>query len=393
MSSSSFNGPVVGIVGGGQLGRMLALAGAPLGVECRVLEPAENPPAAIAANCLKAPFEDAGLALGWANQVDVVTYEFENIPTATLEAIAATIPVRPSPTSLQVSCDRLREKQLFATLGIPTTCWVIISCRKDLDQAVEKIGYPLVIKTRRFGYDGKGQFVARKPKDLELAWNSLGPGAVTVGLLVEGLVPFHSEVSQISVRGLDGKICHYPLTRNVHHQGILRMSSPLEVLCLSTPRGKNECTLELVSSARKATAAILENLGHVGVLAVEFFERDGQLIANEIAPRVHNSGHWTQDGAGTSQFENHLRAILGWPLGETHALQRSCMVNLVGEIPKIEDILAIEGTHLHLYGKEIRPGRKVGHINIRRPDFARLVESMRLVAGLLSVEAATHLID
>jgi 5-(carboxyamino)imidazole ribonucleotide synthase len=377
MKASQSGGEVVGIVGGGQLGRMLALAGAPLGVECRVLEPGETPPAAIAAECLKASFEDANRAISWANQVDTVTYEFENIPTDTLEAIAATVPVRPSPESLRVSCDRVLEKQLFEKLGIRTTRWKAIGSRQELDQAVKSLGLPLVLKTRKFGYDGKGQAVVRSDADLERAWVALGPAALTVGLLAEELVPFTSEVSQVSVRGLDGASRHYPLTRNVHREGILRFSAP--ILDKSLSGG-------LVEQARQWAGLILESLGHVGVLTVEFFENAGDLIANEIAPRVHNSGHWTQDGAETCQFENHLRAVLGWPLGSTACNGYACMVNLVGRIPPVQDVLAVEGAHLHLYGKEVRPGRKVGHINLRCDLAKDLRAGIRKLADLIPGE-------
>ena len=375
MKASQSRGEVVGIVGGGQLGRMLALAGLPLSIECRVLEPGDNPPAAVAAECLKAPFEDATRAIAWANQVDAVTYEFENIPTETLEAIAATVPVRPSPQSLRVSCDRMLEKQLFGKLGIDTTRWQSVSNWQELQRAADYLGFPLVIKTRRFGYDGKGQAIARNHAELESAWLLLGGAASKVGLLVEEMIPFTSEVSQISVRGLSGEIRHYPLTRNVHREGILRFSAPV--------LGEVESVGE---QARQSTTMLLEDMGHVGVLAVEFFENQGQLIANEIAPRVHNSGHWTQDGADICQFENHLRAVVGWPLGATRPVGHACMINLVGYIPPVGEILAIEGAHLHLYGKEVRAGRKVGHVNLRCKGTAELEKAIRQVATHLPGE-------
>lgn len=377
MTAIRTDGCVIGIVGGGQLGRMLALAGAPLGLECRVLEPADNPPAAIAAKCLQAPFEDARKAIAWASGVDLVTYEFENIPADTLEAIAGAVPVRPSPESLRVSCDRVLEKQLFGDLGIPTTRWRAVATREELIQASKTLGLPMVLKTRRFGYDGKGQAVVRTENDLEKAWAILESAASTVGLLAEELVPFTSEVSQVSVRGHGGEVRHYPLTRNVHREGILRFSAPL---------GADTTSQNLWQEAQKAASLILERLNHVGVLTVEFFENQGRLIANEIAPRVHNSGHWTQDGAETCQFENHLRAVLGWPLGGTGCLGFSCMVNLVGFIPPVSDILAVEGAHLHLYGKEVRSGRKVGHINLRTDSPGYFREGIQRLASLVPGE-------
>lgn len=372
---------VVGIVGGGQLGRMLALAAAPLGVNCRALEPADCPPASIAAKCLQAPFDDARMAMEWASELDVVTYEFENIPAETLDAIAGAVPVRPSPESLRVSCDRVLEKQLFGSLGIPTTRWMAVSSREDLARAMHTIGLPFVLKTRRFGYDGKGQAVVRTENGIEKAWAGLGDAASKVGLLAEELVPFTSEVSQVSVRGLCGEIRHYPLTRNVHREGILRFSAPM---------GGSSASPNLVEWAQKAASQILGRLNHVGVLAVEFFEHSGRLIANEIAPRVHNSGHWTQNGAETCQFENHLRAVLGWPLGSTGILGFSCMVNLVGSVPPVAGILAVEGAHLHLYGKEPRTGRKVGHINLRTRCPEKFREGIRNLAALVPGEDVNH---
>ena len=384
MTADRSTGCVVGIVGGGQLGRMLALAGAPLGIECRVLEPAENPPAAVAAKWLQAPFEDARRSMEWASAVDVVTYEFENIPAETLEAIAGAVPVFPPPESLRVSCDRVLEKQLFGDLGIPTTRWLAVATRQEMAQAVKTLGLPLVLKTRRFGYDGKGQAVVRTENDLEKAWGVLGAAASTVGLLAEELISFTSEVSQVSVRGQGGEVRHYPLTRNVHREGILRFSAP---------QGSETKNPTIGEEAREAASLILDRLKHVGVLAVEFFENNGRLIANEIAPRVHNSGHWTQNGAETCQFENHLRAVLGLPLGGTGRLGYSCMVNLVGAVPPIRKILAVEGAHLHLYGKEARSGRKVGHVNLRTDSPSHFREGIQRLAGLVPDENVNDWLD
>lgn len=380
MTCKQQGGATLGIVGGGQLGRMLALAGAPLGVHSRVLEPGENPPAAIVADCLQAEFDEADKATQWARDVDCVTYEFENIPAETLEAIASVVPVRPAPASLRVSCDRVLEKELFGALGITTTRWRAVANYQDLEKAVLELGLPLVLKTRRFGYDGKGQAIARDPSSLENAWTSLGEAAGAVGLLAEEMIPFTGEVSQVSVRGRDGDIRHYPLTRNVHRDGILRFSAPII-------GGAHQ---HLVNQARAAMELLMNRLDHVGVLTIEFFVHKGGLIANEIAPRVHNSGHWTQNGSVTCQFENHVRAVLGWPLGDTALLGYPCMVNLVGFLPPVSQVLAVAGAHAHFYGKDVKPGRKVGHINLCLPGEEQMIRALQTVAKLIPNESSQN---
>jgi 5-(carboxyamino)imidazole ribonucleotide synthase len=343
----------VGILGGGQLGRMLALAGLPLGVACRVLDPAADAPAAAAAEHVRAGFEDAA-ALGRLGEgVDVVTFEFENVPVAAARAAAGDRPLRPGALALEVAQDRLREKQLFEELAIAAAPSLPVGSPADLAAAVKSLGLPAVLKTRRLGYDGKGQRVLRGEEDVASAWEVLGGGE----LLLERHVAFSRELSILAVRGVDGETRAYPLVENRHRDGILRESL--------APAPASDA---LQGEAERLAVRLLDRLGYVGVLALELFEVNGALLANEIAPRVHNSGHWTIEGAATSQFENHLRAVLGLPLGGTDARGNWAMVNLVGTAPPVADVLAIPDAHLHLYGKSPRPGRKLGHVTAPRRD-------------------------
>jgi 5-(carboxyamino)imidazole ribonucleotide synthase len=278
----------------------------------------------------------------------VVTFDWENIPVESLEGLPGKARIAPPLRALAVAQDRLSEKRSFELLGIPTTRYAVVDSRASLEQAVEVIGLPGVLKTRRMGYDGKGQFVLRKPADLDPAWEALGKAP----LLYENLVPFDAEVSLIAVRGLDGAVVFYPLNLNVHREGILRLTR--------APYGNAALTRQAQRAARK----LLEHFNYVGVLTIEFFVRKGRLVANEMAPRVHNSGHWTIEGADTSQFENHVRAIAGLPLGSTRARGHSAMINLVGELPAREPLLREAGVHWHDYGKSARPGRKLGHLTV-----------------------------
>jgi 5-(carboxyamino)imidazole ribonucleotide synthase len=319
----------VGVIGGGQLGRMLALAGIPLGLSFRFLDPAADAPAGEVGELLVGAYDDPELLDRLADGADAVTYEFENVPVEAARRVGAI----PGAAALEASQDRLVEKQLFRRLGIPTV-------RIDDEVAV----FPALLKTRRLGYDGKGQ---------RLVETREGPGPHHV---LEERVSFDRELSLLAVRGGDGDTRFWPLVENVHEDGILRSSrAPAE----DAPQAEAE------EHARR----LLDELGYVGVLALELFDVGGTLLANEFAPRVHNTGHWTIEGAATSQFENHLRAILGLPLGSTES-RPSLLVNLIGSVPRTEDVLAIPGAHLHLYGKEPRPGRKLGHITLVEPTRA-----------------------
>jgi 5-(carboxyamino)imidazole ribonucleotide synthase len=320
---------LVACIGGGQLGRMLGLAGLPLGLSFRFLDPSPQACAREVGELVVGAFDDddalARLALG----ADVVTYEFENVP---VEA-AARVGAVPAVAALEQGQDRLREKELFRSLGIPTARF----------GSLEETGLPALVKTRRLGYDGKGQ------RRVEIA------GALGEDELAEELVRFDRELSIVGVRGRDGDTKFWPVGENVHRDGILRLT---RAPARDAPQRE----------AEGLCSALMDELGYVGVLAVELFEVDGRLLANEFAPRVHNTGHWTIDGAETSQFENHLRAILGLPLGATGALAPCVMVNLVGSLPAADGLLSLPRAHLHLYGKEPREGRKIGHVTLVAPD-------------------------
>jgi 5-(carboxyamino)imidazole ribonucleotide synthase len=333
---------------------MLALAGIPLGFRFRFLEPAPGCPACDLGEVIRAKYDDPEALIAFGKDLRVVTYEFENVPAAALRTLESVVPVLPPPVALAVGQDRLREKEVFAKLGIPTPAFKAVNDRSGLDEAVEALGLPAVLKTRQLGYDGKGQCVLREPADVASAWELMGG----VPVLLEAFVKFRRELSVVSVRGARGEIVHYPLGENVHEDGILRTTR-------APAAGVSD---RMKKDAEAIVTALLEELGHVGVLAVELFDTDLGFLANEIAPRVHNSGHWTQDGAVTSQFENHIRAITGLPLGSPEARGWSVMVNLIGEVPDPARIVGLPGTHLHLYGKEPRPGRKVGHVNLVAPS-------------------------
>lgn len=356
----------VGIVGGGQLARMLALAGYPLGLRFQVLDPAPDAGAGHVATLVHGAYHDAGRLAELAAWADVVTFDFENVPAAALRALAAQVAVYPPPEALALAQDRLSEKTLFQTLGIPTPQFATVDSRADLQRAVQALGLPAVLKTRRLGYDGKGQRLLRNAQSVEAAWDDLG----NAPLLVESFVPFDFEVSLLAVRGRDGSSAHYPLVENQHRDGILRLS---RVPCTQP---------QLEPSAWEYAQRLLQRLDYVGVLAIEFFVVQGQLIANEMAPRVHNSGHWTLEGAVTSQFENHLRAILGLPLGVTAATGYAAMVNAIGDLPNIASVLAIPHAHYHAYGKEPRLGRKVGHVTLCSDNPATLQASLHTLLTL-----------
>ncbi|MDH3481545.1 MAG: 5-(carboxyamino)imidazole ribonucleotide synthase [Gammaproteobacteria bacterium] len=336
----------IGIIGAGQLGQMLGFAARDLKVECLFLDPSISPPARVCGDVIQRPFDDARALAELAKYCDVITYEFENVPVSALQRIEGTVPIYPPVAALRHAQDRLDEKRLFERLGIPLPAFRAVDAREDIAAAAEVLGLPMVIKTRRLGYDGKGQFVIRKAGDIDEAWGSLGAQA----LIAEQWVPFAYEVSSIGVRNVDGEVRLYALSHNVHKDGILRSSrSPLDAP-------------EFAERAAQYVRRLLEHLDYVGVLALELFVKGAELLANEFAPRVHNSGHWTIEGAATSQFENHLRAVLNLPLGSTANRGHAGMINLIGEIPSAAR--AIDGGHLHDYGKTPRAGRKLGHITV-----------------------------
>ncbi len=366
----------VGILGGGQLARMLALAGAPLGLRFLVLDSVADACAGQFAPLLLADYRDAPALADFAARVDVATFDFENVPAESARWLAERIPVFPNPRALSVAQDRLAEKTLFRELGIPVPEFAAIGSRAQLDAALAAIGMPCILKTRRLGYDGKGQFRLKSPADADAAWAALGPQADTVGLILEGFVAFQRELSVVAVRGRDGELRTWPLTENWHDAGILAASlAPAAVDAV--------LQAQAVAAARK----VAEALDYVGVFALELFLKDGVLVANEMAPRVHNSGHWTIEGAQTSQFQNHLRAVLGLPLGDTAAIGRSCMLNWIGELPPAAPVLAEAGGHWHDYGKSSRPGRKVGHATLRADDDAALAAALQRVGAALGREA------
>jgi 5-(carboxyamino)imidazole ribonucleotide synthase len=400
----------VGVLGGGQLGRMLGLAGIPLGLRFRFLDPGgDGAPAAAVGRVVEGDYADPEAVDRFAHGLDVVTWEFENVPVETARRLAERVPVFPPPEALEAAQDRWVEKETFRALGIPVAPTRPVSTRGELDAAVVELGLPAVLKTRRFGYDGKGQVVIRSAAGIDEAWEALGGRP----LVLEAFVDFSRELSLVVARSVSGETRAWPLSENVHRRGILRTSR-----------------VPAASAARQAEAeahgvALLDHLGYVGVLAVEFFETGAGLVANEMAPRVHNSGHWSQDGALTSQFENHVRAILDLPLGPTGlrggvgggasggdssgggssgggisgggisggGTGAAAMVNFIGGVPPRAAALGTAGEQaesgvvraLHLYDKAPRPGRKVGHLNLWGADpeavDRALAEALALAEG------------
>ena len=336
----------IGIIGAGQLGQMLGFAARKLGHECYFLDPSEAPPAAKAGPVVQAPFDDRVALSVLAEKCDVLTYEFENVPVTALADIGTNTPIYPPLDALRRAQDRLTEKQLFEELGIPLPKYHAVNSADDLATAAGFIGLPLVVKTRRLGYDGKGQFVLRDIEQVDVAWAELGGS----DLVAEQWVDFDYEVSAIGVRGVNGDVAHYCLSHNEHAAGILRTSrAPVD-------------DADLSAKASHYMQKMLEHLGYVGVLALELFVVGDELLANEFAPRVHNSGHWTIEGAETSQFSNHIRAVAGEQPGSTANIGHAGMINLIGHIP--DSARQIDDATLHDYGKSERPGRKLGHITV-----------------------------
>ena len=362
----------VGILGGGQLARMMVLAGAPQGLRFELFDPAADACAGQLAPLQVAAFDDEAALAAFAAKVDVVTFDFENVPAHSARFLAERVPVYPNPDALAVAQDRLSEKTLFRELGIPLPPFADIRNRDELAARVGEFGLPCILKTRRLGYDGKGQFRLRSEADIDAAWAALGAQVERTGLILEGFVAFDREVSVVAVRGRDGEFRAWPVTGNWHVDGVLSVSLAPAVLSPAQQQAA-------IGYAR----TLAERLDYVGVFALELFCRGDELLANEMAPRVHNSGHWTIEGSETSQFENHLRAVLGLPLGDTRMLGHACMLNWIGAMPDAMAVLAQPGGHWHDYGKQPRDGRKVGHATLRSDDAAQLAADLEAVGKQL----------
>ena len=358
----------VGIIGAGQLGRMLALAGHPLGLDFVFVDESPAAPGAAVGRLIPGRFDDPAALEALAEASDLVTFDVENVPQAAAERVAARVPFLPPPAALGSGQDRLVEKRLFTELGIPVPESVPVDGPGDLAGAVARVGLPAILKTRRLGYDGRGQALLREDSDVEGAWDRLGG----VPAILESFVRFDREVSLIAVRSATGETAFYPLSENVHEGGILRRTrAPWE-----------DDALHRLAVGH--LAALMERLDYAGVLTVEFFVVGDRLLANEMAPRVHNSGHWTIEGAATSQFENHLRAILGLPLGSTEPLGHAGMVNFIGRMPAARDVLGIPRAHLHDYVKSPRPGRKLGHGTVVAPTAEERDDALARLQALAS---------
>ena len=368
----------IGVLGGGQLGRMMALAGYPLNLSFSFYDRAENCPSAALGQRFGDSDYSAESLQAFIDSADVFTYEFENIPTAWVDAIASQKPVFPSVKSLAVSQNRLNEKQLFNELKIPSARYHEIRAEADLSAAVAELGLPLVVKTVTDGYDGKGQFLLREAEQISLCWQQLGG---SVPLIAEEFVQFRRELSIIAVRAQDGQTQFYPLAENHHHRGILSHS------IVPAPHLDENTQL----TAERYISSILQSLNHVGVLTLELFETRHGLVANETAPRVHNSGHWSIEGAHCSQFENHVRAVAGLPLGCTRAEKPCAMLNIIGEHPDSAGILSVTDAHLHLYGKTERADRKLGHITVLADSYPELSGRMLKLADMLPNPMSLHL--
>lgn len=358
----------VGVLGGGQLGQMLAAAGQPLGIEVDCYDESATAPAAATGAVTVGRLSEPEKLRGWAQTVDVITYEFENFPSSVVQPLAEYADILPSVRALAAAQDRWHEKRLFEQLHLPVSPFRLARSPQDLALAVSELDPPVVVKTRTGGYDGKGQVVVRGRQDLSEALALVEHSEV----VVEQFVNFDSECSIIGVRSTRGEVKTYPLSRNQHRAGILHASTPW-----AYPE-----TVQL--SALAMMSDLMDHLDYVGVLALELFETDGTLVVNEMAPRVHNSGHWTIEGAKTSQFENHLRAVTGLPLGNTEPVCESTMVNLIGTTPPLEALLSVDGAHVHLYGKSPRPYRKLGHVTVTGRSGDEVAIQVKALEALLS---------
>ena len=360
----------VGVLGAGQLGQMLGQAGRKLGFEFRFLSPDDHAPAGRYAEMIVADYSNEAALAHFAEGLDVATYEFESIPAEAVRFVSERVPVYPPLAAIATAQDRASEKQCFENLKIPTAPFAVVGGMNDVRQALDKIGTPAVLKTRVLGYDGKGQAVIRTKSEIANAWVAV-KGAPSI---VESWMNFSRELSIIGVRGRNGETAFYPLVENYHSEGILRFSiAPAPAV-----------SPELQSLAEEYSRRLMDSLGYVGVLALELFQTESRLVANEMAPRVHNTGHWTIEGADTSQFENHLRAIAGMPLGSTDMGGAAGMVNVIGREPDVAKLNALENVHIHMYGKVPRPKRKLGHITVTADDLAGVrnsVSQLRVVLG------------
>jgi 5-(carboxyamino)imidazole ribonucleotide synthase len=343
-------GAVIGILGGGQLGRMLSVAASRLGYRCHIFEPGAAPAGDVAHRVTTAPYTDEAALRGFAVSVDVITYEFENVPTAALDVLESLRPIRPNRRALAVSQDRISEKTFLNGLGLATAPWAAVASEAELQDAVARLGLPAILKTARLGYDGKGQVRLTSVAEVPQAWAAM-QGAPSV---LEGFIPFDREVSVIAARGLDGSVAAYDPGENVHRDGILRTTT---IPARLSPGQRSDAVL--------LAARILTALDYVGVMGVELFVTPQGLLVNEIAPRVHNSGHWTQAGCAVDQFEQHIRAVAGLPLGDGARHADVVMENLIGDdVLRLPELLRQRDTQVHLYGKGApRPGRKMGHVN------------------------------
>ncbi len=357
----------IGFLGGGQLARMMALAGYPLGLQFRCIDANPESPAGDLMEHIVAPLTDKTALQRFAEDLDLATIESENIPVSTLEQLTDLgLAINPGSKALSISQDRLFEKTLFQKLGIPTAAFSDIASEADLDQQVKARGGAFILKTRRDGYDGKGQYRIKSPADVSAAWKILGGR----DLILEQWLSFDAECSLIAVRDAKGNLKFYPLIHNVHREGILFTSEPWS----------NFSKLNLQTKAEDYAKRILSELDYIGVLTIEFFVMKEELVANEIAPRVHNSGHWTIEAAMTSQFENHLRAIMGWPLGSTDLRENFAMINVISQMPPAKELTAIDGLHLHDYRKKAAPKRKLGHVTILKPSKEKLDFALKFLS-------------
>jgi 5-(carboxyamino)imidazole ribonucleotide synthase len=362
------------ILGGGQLGRMLALAAVPLGVAVSSLDPVAAAPAGAVSALTVGALDDPDAVRAAIDGASVVTYEWEGVPAGPLrELVAAGRMIRPSVDALEVSQDRLAEKSTFRDLGIPVADFAPVDDAAALGPAMAAVGTPAILKTRRGGYDGKGQAVIDEPTGGPAAAAALADGGP---LILEHRIAFQRELSIIAVRSVDGDVRTWPLVENEHRAGILRTSRA------PAP----DVDTDLQATADGYVGAVLERFDYVGVLTLELFQVGRDLLVNEMAPRVHNSGHWTIEGARTSQFENHVRAVLGWPLGPTDAPGPSVMINCIGALPDPSAVLAVPGAHLHRYAKTPRPGRKVGHVTVTAADAAALALRLQAVRAVLPAD-------
>ncbi|USD41195.1 5-(carboxyamino)imidazole ribonucleotide synthase [Vibrio sp. SCSIO 43135] len=360
------------VLGAGQLARMMSLAGAPLNIEISAFD--------VGSENIVHPLTQTVIGHGLANaieQADIITAEFEHIPHDVLEVCEQSGKFLPSAQAIKTGGDRRIEKALLDAAEVKNAKYAVIQTRADFDAAIESVGIPMVLKSALGGYDGKGQWRLKDIAQADAIWPEMEAciqASETQAIVAEEFVPFDREVSLVGARGKDGSVAVYPLAENVHTNGVLSLSTAID-------------NLELQQQAKQMFTAVANRLDYVGVLALEFFDVQGQLLVNEIAPRVHNSGHWTQQGAETCQFENHLRAVCGLPLGSTQLIRTTSMINILGEDTLPSEVLAMDGCHVHWYGKEKRTGRKMGHINVSAEYTAELQRKLCALADILDKEA------